>query len=73
MRIRILCQQQRFYTETGNPVEGMKYCEKANGLIETASLSEPDKANLIKYSIGWHIYNLIALGELDKASTELEK
>ena len=65
---------QRFiYTETGNPVEGMKYCEKAIGLIEKANLPEPDKANLIKYSTGWHIYNLIALGELDKANAELEE
>jgi tetratricopeptide (TPR) repeat protein len=65
---------QRFLlTETGNLVEGMKYCEKAIALIEKANLSESDKENLIKLSMGWHIYNLIALGELDKASAELEK
>jgi tetratricopeptide (TPR) repeat protein len=65
---------QRFiYTETGNPVEGMKYCEKANDLVAKANLSESDKAMLINFSMGWHIYNLIALGELDKASAELEK
>ena len=65
---------QRFiYTETGNPAEGMKYYDKANGLIEKAKVTEAEKENLIRLSTGWHIYNLIALGEIDQASTELEK
>ncbi|MEI6050949.1 MAG: tetratricopeptide repeat protein, partial [Bacteroidota bacterium] len=65
---------QRFiYTETGNPAEGMKYCDKSNGLIEKAKVTEAEKENLIRLSTGWHIYNLIALGEIDQASTELEK
>ena len=65
---------QRFiYTENGNPVEGMNYCEKANGMIEKANLSGTDKASLEKSSTGWHIYNTIALGDIDKAGVELEK
>lgn len=71
--IYTVADQRFIITETGNPAEGMKYCEKAKDLIEKAKLSDSDKAFLIKYSDGWYIYNLIELGEIDKALTEQDK
>lgn len=65
---------QRFLlTETGNPSEGMKYCEKAIDLIGSSKLTDGEKESLGQYAMGWHIYNLIALGELDKSEAELAK
>lgn len=71
--IYTVADQRFILTESGNPAEGMKYYEKAKDLIEKAKVSDSDKEALIKYSKGWYVYNLTALGELDKAIAEQEQ
>jgi tetratricopeptide (TPR) repeat protein len=61
------------YTESGNPAEGLKLCDKANELIEKSNLPKADKENMRTSSMFWQVYVLISNNELGKAATELEK
>jgi tetratricopeptide (TPR) repeat protein len=65
--------QAEILTETGNPVEGTKYYEKANDLIQKSKIPEADKENLEMNSMFWHFYSLTANNELEKASGIAEK
>jgi len=60
-------------TETGNPIEGMNYYDKAIASIEKLKLSKPVKENFITYSLMWQFYVLTAKNDLDKAESQAEK
>jgi tetratricopeptide (TPR) repeat protein len=60
-------------SEMGNPAEGMKYYEKAAGLIDKSDLSEAVRENMVTASLLWRFYFMTSNNELDKATAESEK
>jgi tetratricopeptide (TPR) repeat protein len=60
-------------TESGDPVSGMKYFDKATDLIGKSELSQSTKENLMTNSMLWRFYSLTANNDLDKAQAEYEK
>ena len=61
------------HTELGDPIEGMKYYNKAIDLIDKVELGKSEKEKIIFNSIQWQANALIAQGELDKAKEILQK
>jgi superkiller protein 3 len=60
-------------TESGDPVSGMKYFDKATDLISKADLPPATRENLLTNSMLWRFYSLTANNDLDKAQAEYEK
>lgn len=60
-------------SESGNPDEGLKYCEKGLNLLEELNLSDTEKDAFNINSMFWHIYFYTANNNLDKAANEIEK
>ena len=60
------------HTELGDPVEGLKYYNKAIDLIDKVELGQSEKETIIFNSIQWQANALIAQGELEKAKEILQ-
>ena len=65
--------QGYIFSESGNPTEGLKCCEKGLKLLEELNLSDSEKEVFKTNSMLWRIYFYSANNSLDEAAIEIEK
>jgi tetratricopeptide (TPR) repeat protein len=60
-------------SETGKPLEGITFYEKANDLLSKSTLPVTVKDNFEMESMLWHFYSLVAISDMQNAQTEADR